>query len=239
MEFFTALFLGSIPGFVWLAFYVHEDLKTHRHKTLTALCFLTGMLTTFVVLGIQTQIHKYFPGFIGTSYSFSAFFVLAGIEEIVKFAGFFLVIRPQRIFQLIHEPIDGMIAMVTIALGFATVENIASVSQIIESQGVVKSAFENVSLRFLGATLLHTLSSGLLGYYWGKTMIRHRAGHHGLVIPLFVQGLFLATLLHAVFNFLIIINGPTGLAIVLLVFLAFFVLNDFEKLKHHDALTTS
>lgn len=254
MNLLIAVIIGSVPGFVWLIFYLHEDLRTHRHRAVTALSFLAGMLSTFAVLWVQTALQNRFAFISQAQYTFPSFLILAGVEELMKFGAFYLLIRPQRSFQRLHEPLDGMIAMITVALGFATIENIASVSRILSEQGLVKSAFENVILRFLGATLLHALSSGLVGYYWAKTVLQTRENFlrffHSLrseylgyfwlrailknrkSIGYLVQGLLIATVLHASFNYLIIINGPTGLAIIFLVLFAFFVLKDFERLKH-------
>jgi len=46
--------------------------------------------------------------------------------------------------------------------------------------------------------------------------------------------LLIATVLHAIFNYLIIKTGPATLAIVYVVFAALFLLGDFEKLKKED-----
>ena len=116
------------------------------------------------------------------------------------------------------EPIDAMIYMIIAALGFATVENIASVAR-------ATNGFELVTLRFLGATFLHTLSSGLLGYYWALGLLRKT------VISFLAAGWFVATLLHSIFNALILIYGPVYPVTIFLVFIALFVLSDFEKLK--------
>lgn len=250
-----AVVFGSIPGFIWLIFYVHEDFRNHRHKTLTAIAFLAGALSTFVVLVIQIKVSNEIS-FIGRDpHSLWSFMVLGGIEEIAKFMAFLLIVRPQRVFQKLHEPVDAMVAMVAVGLGFATVENVASASQILTDYGLGPSVFETVILRFLGATLLHTLSSGLIGYYWARALLlskksyRHYIRYVHIDHPnpemvtvtkrkfrwhLLIQGIALAIILHAVFNYLIIINGPTGVAIVFLVVFAFFVLSDFEKLKHID-----
>ena len=82
-----------------------------------------------------------------------------------------------------------------------------------------------LSLRFVGATLLHALASGIVGYYWALGALRGKGGRFIAV------GLVIATALHALFNLLILHYGNIAYALVLLVLLGFFVLNDFEKLK--------
>ena len=118
-----------------------------------------------------------------------------------------------------------MIYMIVAALGFAAVENVASVLKAVNGLAGV-GPLETVTLRFVGATLLHTLTSGLIGYYWGRAMIQ--GSHHFSTIFLAIVA---ATLLHAVFNHLILNLESVAVPIMFLTLAAFFILNDFEKLK--------
>ena len=109
--------------------------------------------------------------------------------------------------------------MIVAALGFATVENIAA------AFNAPDLTFETTSLRFIGATLLHTLSSGLIGYFWAKYLIFKKN-------EFWIQGALLAVLLHVVFNYLIIRFEPVIIPTTFLIVFALFILYDFEKLKH-------
>mgnify|MGYP001585043458 FL=1 len=82
-------------------------------------------------------------------------------------------------------------------------------------------------LRFVGATLLHTLASGFVGYEWGRAIVKKEKP-----APYLALGVIGATLLHTIFNYLIIKSGPVTLPLIFLIFLAPFILQDFEKLKH-------
>ena len=151
---------------------------------------------------------------------------MAAIEEVFKFGAVYFVIKGRKEFD---EPIDAMIYLIVAALGFAAVENIASV---VQSNGfeVNIGPLETTALRFVGATLLHALSSGLVGYYWARSIIA-RSGYFAAI----AAGLFWATLLHSIFNYLIIKFEPLSLATVFLIFMAVIVLVDFEKLKKLQA----
>lgn len=199
--------LGLIPSFAWLAFYLHEDAKKPEPKILIFYTFLLGAASAFLVLPFQILANNWLTLLNVPVYSSIGLIALAGTEELVKFLVVFWGISKRKEFD---EPIDAMIYMITAALGFAAVENIASALQSI-------STLETTSLRFVGATLLHSLTSGLVGFYWAKNS------------PL--KGLALAVVLHAVFNYLIISTGPIGPAIIFLVFVAYFLLNDFEEIK--------
>lgn len=234
--------LGILPSLAWLVFYLHEDFRHHRITRLILATFILGALSTFAVLPAQLFLNERLGALGIATYTFPYFLLLGGIEEIVKFLVVYLFIRRTREFSL--EPLHAMIYMVVAALGFAASENIASVFQAGREAILQSKVFETITLRFIGATLLHTLASGVVGYFWGRLIAlkyryslmfrllveRHRYPHI-LFTEEIMKGLLIATVLHATFNYLIIKDGPTGLAILFLMFVAFFVLNDFEKLK--------
>lgn len=216
--------LGTIPGIAWLVFYLREDIDHPEPKRLIIYAFLAGALITVLVLKLQIIVHSWanLNGF--PTYSFASFLLLAGVEELFKFLAVYITVSRRKEFD---EPVDAMVYMIVAALGFATVENIGSVFQSNNAFLAGPGPLETTVLRFVGATLLHTLSSGVVGYYWGKALAKH--GHYtGLI----VKGLLIGTLLHAVFNYLIIKSEPVALPLIFLLFVAMFVLSDFEKLKH-------
>lgn len=212
-----------LPGLIWLAFYLREDLMHPEPRKLILYTFLGGGLVTVFVLQAQIFINRWLISAGYTPYGFVSFLFLGGIEEIFKFLAVYFIVSRRKEFD---EPIDAMIYMIVAALGFATVENVASVLQANSFSFTAPGPFETTILRFVGATLLHSLASGLVGYYWGKAIAKK--GEFGKLIS---KGLVLATLLHAIFNYLIIKSEPVALPLVFLMFVALFILNDFEKLK--------
>lgn len=157
---------------------------------------------------------------------------LALIEELLKFGAAFLTTHRHPSFD---EAIDVMIYMVVAGLGFATAENILfAIGEIREGltaglveSNVIDGTVETIILRFLGATLLHALASGLIGYYWARGIMQGRERHFlGL-------GILVATILHASFNYLIIKYGNIQIIYpsIILVVAGVIVLYDFEKIK--------
>lgn len=217
------VFLGFLPGLVWLIFYLQEDSRHPEPRRLILYTFLAGSVITTLVLVFQYQVHNFTVANGLSPYGFVSFLLLATVEEVFKFLTVFLVVSKRKEFD---EPIDAMIYMIVAALGFATVENIASV---FNSDSIYPnpSPLETTILRFVGATLLHTLSSGLVGYYWGRALARGQKWGRAVF-----GGLIFAILLHAVFNLLIIKSEPIALPLIFLLFFALFILSDFEKLKH-------
>ncbi len=210
------LLLGLLPSFAWLVFYLKED-PHPEPKRLIFETFLAGAISTFIVLGVQMTFNGWATDRGIVQYSIISFFVLSAIEEIFKFGAARLVIDKHP--YDFDEPVDAMIYMIVAALGFAAVENIAAASKSTEI------LFETTTLRFIGATLLHTLSSGLLGYYWAREIITRKK-------YLLYIGFIMATTLHTGFNYLILNYEPVVVPTTFLIVAALFILYDFEKLKH-------
>ena len=218
------ILLGMIPGIAWLIFYLREDMDHPEPKRLILYTFLAGALVTVLVLQSQIFVHSWSRSQGVATYSFVSFLLLAAVEEVFKFLAVYFIVSRRKEFD---EPVDAMVYMIVAALGFATVENVGSVFQSNNSLLAGPGPLETTVLRFVGATLLHTLSSGVVGYYWGKALAKH--GHYGWLI---LKGLLIGTLLHTIFNYLIIKSEPVALPLIFLLFVAMFVLSDFEKLKH-------
>ena len=216
MNYWFALVLGLLPSVAWLIFFLQEDRQRPEPKKLILETFLLGAAATFFVLQIQIVINNWLIGIGIAQWTPLSIFWLAAIEEVAKFLVVYFFIHKNRNFD---EAIDPMIYMVVAALGFAAVENIASAIK-------ATNSFELLTLRFVGATLLHSLSSGLVGYWWSLSIYHKR--HH---ISDILVGLFYAIIFHSVFNFLIVKLGPGISVTLVLIFAAFFVLNDFEHLK--------
>jgi RsiW-degrading membrane proteinase PrsW (M82 family) len=104
--------------------------------------------------------------------------------------------------KYIDEPIDWPIYLITAALGFAALENGLFLLRPL-SLGQNTVGLLTGELRFLGSTLLHTISSGTLGIALGISM--HMQGFKRKLYVIF--GLIVAITLHSVFNFFIIRNS--------------------------------
>ena len=122
---------------------------------------------------------------------------------------------------------EGVIYMVTAALGFAAIENALFLVPLFNQS--ILSGVELTANRFLGANLLHALSSGIVGFFLARAFFSPRR-HHFVAI-----GVVLASVLHAAFNYLIIlresVNEGTIYIILLLFTMSIIVFMDFERLK--------
>lgn len=222
MNFILPIILGFIPSLIWLFFFLKEDIHPEPKKMI-AKAFVFGGLSAFVALFLEkilndplNSINISIPRIIEDN--LSVFLGFAVVEEVVKFAFVYFAVRKSSYFD---EPIDAMIYMVTGALGFATAENLALV--ITQSDGGVLGL---LILRFIGATLLHALSSAIIGHYWARGI------KSGLKTRAVIIGLSLASLIHLFFNFLIFkFNDVLIYPITFLILIGLVVLYDFEELK--------
>jgi len=117
---------------------------------------------------------------------------------------------------------DGIIYAACVALGFAFMENIDYFYRGYYMGGW-RGFTGTIIARFLVATILHTLSSGVMGFYLGKAkLFPQKEGH------LIIKGLILAMIVHGLYNFLATI-GWAYYALVLVLILMFVL---FMKFRH-------
>ncbi len=219
-----AIILGLIPSFAWLIFFLREDAHPEPKKMIIKV-FLAGALISLLTAIFQIYFQKILNVFNFVQYTVVSFLILATIEEAFKFLAAYASAGGSKYFD---EPMDAMIYMVTASLGFAAAENIFVVLDAIFNNGAaIQGIFGIIVFRFVGATLLHALSSSIVGYFWAKGIILvvHR--------PQFIiYGLLMASLLHGIFNYLILLfNAALIYPTVFLIIIALFVFWDFEKLK--------
>ena len=216
-----SLVFGLLPGFAWLIFYLGEE--THPEpKRLIVFTFVVGMAFGFFTVAIENIFSGWASGIGIQELSLLSLFGLAAIEETMKFcAAHFAVNRNPDV----TEPVDVMIYMIVAALGFATLENIGAIAGLTPQAAIIPTVLETISLRFVGATLLHTLTSGIVGYYWALGMVRGKVAWH------VVLGVAIAAILHTTFNYLILTYGGAVYSVVFLIVVGFFVLADFEAIK--------
>jgi len=217
---FWALLGGVLPALLWLWFYLHEDKKRPEPRGRIILTFIAGMLATIIVLPIEQFIEESVAGT-----TFVVILLWAVAEEGLKYlAAYFTALRT----RVNNEPIDAIIYMVTAALGFAAMENTLFLLTPL-GDGQIAQTIITGNMRFIGATVLHTLASGVAGAmiafsYYKKKIIKKE---------FVLIGLILAIGLHALFNLLIINNeGRSIFTVFLLVWIAVSVLLLlFEKAK--------
>jgi len=229
---FMYIFFGIMASMIWLLEFLKLDKLPEPAKMILKM-FFWGALMTLPVFAVEfggdfviTKINLP-PLVISILYWF---LIIAFVEEFFKY----LVVRVKILKNpVFDEPTDAMIYMIVAALGFAALENILYLlpptGQIFSlNELFVRSAVIGF-FRFVGATLLHALCSGLVGYFLVFSIDENKR-ERGII----VLGLFLATLLHGTYNFFIMeVEPPLGLIVpvIILLGLSLFVILGFKKLK--------
>ena len=230
MTYFLLLPFALAPSLIWLAFFLRKDSHPEPNRMILKMFFL-GMLVTLPAIFIET----FLEGFL-LSFSLSKiahlflyfFFGVALIEELLKY----LVVR-FGVFSnpALEEPVDIVLYMIIVGLGFAALENIFLLFRLIQIYPATDIFLVNI-VRFVQAIFLHALVSGLFGYFIAFSFLKRK--HSGLLL---FFGFLSATILHGLFNFYIFYVGGENfflllLPIIPLFLLAAFISFGFRQLKN-------
>jgi RsiW-degrading membrane proteinase PrsW (M82 family) len=215
---FIALLGGILPSLLWLAYWLFEDRCEPEPKRYIFFTFVVGGLAVAPVLFIE----QYAAGIFAGSTLLLAW---ACTEELFKFGAAYVTSLRSYVFD---EPLDAVIYLVTAALGFAAVENALFLFGSLQ-QGTLHAVITG-DLRFIGATLLHTLSSSLIGISLALSFYKSAAMRRLYALG----GVILATALHTLFNFFILGTGgdATFFIFMCIWFGIIAVLLVVEKVKH-------
>ena len=206
--FFISSFLGILPIVLWLVFFLWQDILKPEPLKWLMILFGLGILMTPLIWygeGLYLKLLR-----IDMNASLSSLNILlvyggiAAIEELAKFFSAFFILKKNKYFD---EVIDVMIYLIVLALGFGLVENILAASQEIVEGGLLLPVLQTMSLRFVGANLLHVLSSGIIGFFWALSFLKKKKSH-------LYWGLVLGIALHFLFNLVIIKFGGTAVFLV-------------------------
>ena len=210
---------GIIPSLLWLWFWLKEDKEEPEPKIILAVCFILGMISVMFVLPIEKfiQANVFTPEL--------RIICWASVEEIIKYLAVIVILYKTA---YINKPIDWPIFLITTALGFAALENMLFLIHPI-TVGQTTVGLLTGNLRFLGSTLLHAVSSGIIGIMAGLSF--YIASYKKKIYLFF--GFILAIALHSVFNFFIMKNSGSGfLQVFALLWVATIInLLLFEKLR--------
>lgn len=248
MQYLFYILLGLLPSLIWLSFYLKKD-KNPEPNSLVLKLFFWGMLLTSVAivlelfliwllnpnlrfLSVLSQIPQ--NGFI--KIILAATLVPALVEEYLKYA----IVRFKFLkSSAFDEPIDVMLYCIIVGLGFASVENLLVLFKV--SSSGIGQTLGIISFRFFGATLVHALACGIVGYWLAKGLLQLKNRKKMVLI-----GLTIAIIFHSCYNYLIItISEQTAveqkmffflLTAILLTATAFLVSFYFRKLKKQKAI---
>jgi len=222
--------LALLPSALWLLYYLRQDVHAEPRSVILKL-FLAGLLLPPFVASAESAVQGWVVAFGFSPLALIFLLGAASLEEIAKYLAALVIFYHNKEFD---EPVDAMIYLVVVALGFAAGENIVVVLNTALHHPDESIALL-LSLRFVGANLLHTLTSGIVGYFIARSyFFKEPLGS--------LRGLVIATVLHTFFNFFILQSSPGPnvflpqyilLTIALLIGGIVVVWSDFHKLKRY------
>ena len=229
--FLIFIFFGLAPSIIWLFFYLRKDSHPESNRMIIKVFFygmISALAAAFVEIGIfnifaaigALQIEKY-------QFLFFLFYNFIGIAAVEEFLKYFVVRQSVLGNSELDEPTDVMLYMIIAALGFAALENIFILFP--RENFFLIDTITVSALRFIGATFLHALCSGTVGYFLAKSIELRKNGR------LLALGLMIASFLHGLYNLSIIEVENNSLFVILTIAIitgfALFVSYGFRKLK--------
>jgi len=189
-EIIFAIVGGIIPSILWLKFWFKED-KHQEPRSLILKVFIFGMLCVPVAIFLEKGVSVFVA-----DYTFLSFFLWAIIEEVLKFgAAYFTALKT----RFTDEPIDMVLYMMTVALGFSALENSLFLLAPL-SEGSLLKSLATLDFRFIGPSLLHVLTSGALGIAMAESFYKSNK----VKLMYLISGITISVFLHALFNNFII-----------------------------------
>ncbi len=233
--------IGLAPSIIWLLFYLRKDRHPEPNNMVIKI-FLWGViigpiaafLELFFKWSIQPTAITNFIASLGNRDNYHLISVILIAPIVEEFLKYFVIRYRVLKNQEFDEPLDVMLYMIIVALGFAAAENLLLVYQrpLLSFQNVLALA----TIRFVSATFVHALASGIIGYWLAKS-IREPQKKFSLL----AKGFTLAIFFHAGYNYLVWLIGdkgigfssivPISITFILIGLMSIFVSYNFTLLK--------
>lgn len=185
-----AILGGILPSVLWLKFWFKED-RHQEPRSLILKVFILGMISVPVAVLLEKGVSSFL-----SEYTFISFLIWAIIEEGLKFSSAYF---PALKTRFADEPIDMVLYMITAALGFSALENSLFLLAPLSEGNILKS-LATLNFRFIGASLLHILTSGIIGICMATSFYKSNIAKWFYLF----FGIVIAVFLHALFNNFII-----------------------------------
>ena len=200
---FYAVLIGIIPALLWLWFWLQEDDNDPEPRSIIAMSFVAGMLAAPIALLFEIGAKQLIPNatftFFGSSINYYIILWVI-IEEVLKFGASYFALRSSAD----DEPVDAMIYLITAAIGFVAIENSLFILSVLTDpqHGGLVAGFADAVSRFVGPSLLHIVTSGIIGLSVSLSFYLHGLRKNVYML----LGLCTAITLHTFYNFFIIVH---------------------------------
>src|SRR5215475_8343721 len=187
------LLLSVLPCALWLWYFSSRSLYKRAARRVLGVTFALGALATVPALVLNLAGQSLFIDLFGRamrSHILTLLFVVGPVEELLKLLVVYFYAYQRKEFD---EPLDGVIFSATAALGFAAVENVFYLARNDPALVLLRGPLSNPG---------HALFSAL----WGLSLSKAKAAPN-LVrrrLPVVARGFILASLLHSLFDLLLV-----------------------------------
>jgi len=203
MDKLLVFIIGFVPGILWLIYFYKKDKYEPEPVKLIVKTYFLGIVIAIPISALEAP----FAG--------SGFIAIVFAAPIIEEYGKYFIVR-KKLYPHIefNEPVDGIIYAVSAALGFASIENGGYIigTYMAASDAAIEVTIGIFITRALLSVPGHALFSSMWGYALGVTKFSDNPDNMSLVR----KGLFLAMLLHGLFNLLV---GTFPLLAILLLIL--------------------
>jgi protease PrsW len=220
MSILVLLTLAFAPGLFWLWFFYNKDKFEPEPKSFITKMFFLGILLVFPVVLIQIPLN-YLPNYLSgylPYYLIELIFTCIVAPTIEEFGKYLVVRWTVYRHAEFDEPIDGIIYAVAVALGFASLENVAYLVNVYNNSeaSITEALLIVFMIRALFSVPGHGLWSSLWGYGLGiakfsSPEVGNKAIHKGLLQAIFSHGIFNALMsVHPIAGFGALFVIPLG-----------------------------
>ena len=187
------LLLSVLPCALWLWYFSSRSLYKRAARRVLGLTFALGALATVPALFLNLAGQSLFIDLFGhteRSHILTLLFVVGPVEELLKLLVVYFYAYRRKEFD---EPLDGVIFSATAALGFAAVENVFYLARNDPALVLLRGPLSNPG---------HALFSAL----WGLGLSKAKAAPNmiGARLPIVARGFLMASLLHSLFDLLLL-----------------------------------
>lgn len=211
------LLLGFAPGLYWLWYFYQRDKLEPEPKRLVFIAYLLGILAAALVIFIHSPF-KF-------NYFISAVVTAPILEELAKFLMVWAYLYRNKNFS---EPMDGIVYAAAVALGFASIENGLYLFRINQQAQFLLP--NTIIIRALLSVPAHALFSSIWGYALGRYKFDKKKNRF-----IVLYGLLLAMLLHALFNFLCLIQIFSSFGLLILTAVMWMLINKKIRKAEKDS----
>jgi RsiW-degrading membrane proteinase PrsW (M82 family) len=185
--------LSIAPCALWLWYFYSRSIYKRPPLRLIATTFLLGSAATLIAFPLNLLGQLLFLNLFGNSVwtrVLVLFLVVGPVEELCKLLAVAVYAYRRHEFD---EPLDGVIYSAAAALGFAAIENVIYLSQ-------------NNPLLVLLRGPLSNPGHALFSSFWGLSLSRAKSAPNLVSqrLPIILRGLVMASLLHSVFDALLL-----------------------------------